>query len=122
MGDVKKYATYLETVGKTPLVVLHKVLPEAARHATVVCKLEMQNPGGSIKDRIAVKVSAEQEKKEAGSTMDRVVCCAPRPLRSVAIGATTMHTSTWCPLLMYVYNICCWSLYMICLERDFLSR
>lgn len=62
MGDVKKYATYLETVGRTPLVVLHKVLPEAARHATVVCKLEMQNPGGSIKDRIAVKMIEDAER------------------------------------------------------------
>lgn len=54
--NASKYSTYLETIGKTPVVELNKVLPEAARHATVVCKLEMQNPGGSIKDRIAIKV------------------------------------------------------------------
>eukprot|EP00958_Prasinococcus_capsulatus_P029467 scaffold7449_cov430-Prasinococcus_capsulatus_cf.AAC.6 len=70
--------TYLETVGNTPLVRLHKVLPEEAKvcflassfhargtlHNLTVCdlrtqdarvliKLEMQNPGGSVKDRIA---------------------------------------------------------------------
>jgi len=59
---MSNYSTYLETIGTTPLVVLNNVLPEAARHATVVCKLEMQNPGGSIKDRIAIKMIEDAEK------------------------------------------------------------
>lgn len=57
-----KYQSYLETCGKTPLVILNNALPEEARHATIVCKLEMQNPGGSIKDRIAIKIIEDAEK------------------------------------------------------------
>src|SRR5690606_31786514 len=40
--------------GDTPLVRLNSVVPEGA--ATVVAKLEYLNPGGSSKDRIAVRM------------------------------------------------------------------
>lgn len=48
-------SSYLETIGNTPLVRLERALPEEVRAngATILCKMEMQNPGGSIKDRIA---------------------------------------------------------------------
>jgi len=59
---MSKYPSYLDTVGKTPLVAINSVLPEEAKHATVLCKLEMQNPGGSIKDRIAMKMVEDAEK------------------------------------------------------------
>eukprot|EP00316_Scyphosphaera_apsteinii_P020898 CAMPEP_0119314096 /NCGR_PEP_ID=MMETSP1333-20130426/31628_1 /TAXON_ID=418940 /ORGANISM="Scyphosphaera apsteinii, Strain RCC1455" /LENGTH=356 /DNA_ID=CAMNT_0007319141 /DNA_START=147 /DNA_END=1217 /DNA_ORIENTATION=+ len=60
-----QYPTYLETIGKTPLVKVDRMLPEEAKHATVLVKLEMQNPGGSIKDRIALNMieSAERSGK-----------------------------------------------------------
>lgn len=45
-----------------PLVKLDRMLPDAAKHATVLVKLEMQNPGGSIKDRIAL-VSLARDRK-----------------------------------------------------------
>lgn len=41
----------LSAVGRTPLVRLHKVV--GPDDATVLCKLEYMNPGGSIKDRMA---------------------------------------------------------------------
>ena len=54
--------TYLETIGRTPLVRLsERSLPSAARHATVLAKLEMTNPGGSIKDRIALNMIERAE-------------------------------------------------------------
>jgi len=59
---MSKYPSYLDTVGKTPLVAINSVLTEEAKHATVLCKLEMQNPGGSIKDRIAMKMVEDAEK------------------------------------------------------------
>jgi cysteine synthase A len=62
MADV----CYLDTVGATPMVRIHKMLPDAARHARVLVKLEMQNPGGSIKDRIAKSII---EKAEADGTL-----------------------------------------------------
>src|SRR4026207_1897228 len=59
----REYPTLLELVGQTPLVRLQNVVPEAA--ATVLAKLEFLNPGGSIKDRIAITMveAAEREGK-----------------------------------------------------------
>lgn len=51
-----------DLIGNTPMVKLNRVLPENMRAEKILLKLEMQNPGGSIKDRIALSmiVSAEQ--------------------------------------------------------------
>jgi cystathionine beta-synthase len=46
--------TILDLIGNTPLVKLHKVT--AGVSATVLVKLEYLNPGGSAKDRIAVRI------------------------------------------------------------------
>jgi cysteine synthase A len=46
--------TYLDTICDTPMVRLRRSLPKEAQEARVLAKLEMQNPGGSIKDRIAL--------------------------------------------------------------------
>ena len=42
----------LDLIGRTPLVRLHRVVPEGA--AEVLGKFEVFNPGGSVKDRVAV--------------------------------------------------------------------
>ena len=49
----------LELVGNTPLVRLRKVVQEG--HAQVLGKLESLNPGGSLKDRIALSMVEEAE-------------------------------------------------------------
>jgi len=51
---------YLSTVGNTPMVQLTKMLPEGCK-AKIYVKLEMQNPGGSLKDRIAKNMLEEAE-------------------------------------------------------------
>lgn len=51
----------LEAVGNTPLVKLNKVV-ENSRH-TFWAKLETQNPGGSVKDRIAIEIIESAEKR-----------------------------------------------------------
>ena len=43
-----------ELIGNTPLVELNSIVPEGA--GRVVAKVEYLNPGGSVKDRIAVKM------------------------------------------------------------------
>ncbi|MDT5297809.1 MAG: cystathionine beta-synthase, partial [Mycobacterium sp.] len=43
-----------ELIGNTPLVRLNSVVPEGA--GVVAAKIEYLNPGGSSKDRIAVKM------------------------------------------------------------------
>ena len=56
-----KYAqSILDLIGHTPLVKLNHVTDGIA--ATVLVKLEYLNPGGSIKDRIAVKMIEEAER------------------------------------------------------------
>jgi cystathionine beta-synthase len=53
--------TILETVGNTPMVRLRHVAAECP--ATVLAKVESFNPGGSVKDRIAVAIVQEAEAK-----------------------------------------------------------
>ena len=56
-----KYAkSILDLIGNTPLVKLNKVTD--GLQATVLVKLEYLNPGGSAKDRIAVKMLDEAAK------------------------------------------------------------
>lgn len=44
----------LGLIGNTPLLRLNRVVPKGA--ATVLAKVEARNPGGSVKDRIALKL------------------------------------------------------------------
>lgn len=55
-----KVTNILELVGKTPVLKLNKLFP--AKH-NVWMKLEKSNPGGSIKDRIALNMIEEAEKR-----------------------------------------------------------
>jgi cysteine synthase A len=49
-----------QLIGDTPLVRLNRVVPEGS--AEVYVKLEYQNPGASVKDRIAISMIEEAEK------------------------------------------------------------
>jgi cysteine synthase A len=49
----------LGVIGNTPLVRLHRVVPGGA--AEVLAKLESLNPGGSVKDRIALSMIEDAE-------------------------------------------------------------
>jgi cystathionine beta-synthase len=60
----------LETIGNTPLVKLNKVVGSA--RSTILAKVEYLNPGGSIKDRIGVKLiedAVAQGTLEPGGTI-----------------------------------------------------
>jgi len=52
-----------DLIGQTPMVKLNRVLPENMYAEKILLKLEMQNPGGSIKDRIALSMIEEAEKR-----------------------------------------------------------
>jgi len=52
--SVHVYDSLVELIGNTPLVRLHKVSTGAP--AQVLAKIEYFNPGGSVKDRIAVRM------------------------------------------------------------------
>ena len=63
-----KYNNILETIGRTPHVRLSKLFPKQE----VWIKLEKQNPGGSIKDRIALAMIEKAERErllEPGATI-----------------------------------------------------
>jgi cystathionine beta-synthase len=60
---MRYYDTVLELIGNTPLVKLNSVTNGIP--ATVLAKVEYVNPGGSVKDRIAVRmVDAAEESGE----------------------------------------------------------
>ncbi|MDM1552513.1 cysteine synthase A [Empedobacter falsenii] len=52
------YNNVLETIGNTPIIKLNKLFP----NYNVYIKVEKQNPGGSIKDRIALAMIEDAEK------------------------------------------------------------
>lgn len=52
----------LGVIGNTPLVKINKLNPNP-KHVTILAKLEYLNPGGSIKDRMALSVVEYGEKK-----------------------------------------------------------
>ncbi|GEK79476.1 cystathionine beta-synthase [Agrococcus baldri] len=54
-------ASILDTIGDTPLVQLTKVTDGVA--ATVLAKVEFLNPGGSVKDRIALAMVEDAEQR-----------------------------------------------------------
>jgi cysteine synthase A len=53
-APTRVYDSLLDTVGGTPLVTLNRLLPDAPFR--IVSKLEGFNPGGSIKDRVAMRM------------------------------------------------------------------
>ena len=54
-----KYTNILNMIGNTPMIKLEKL---TQNNNTIFAKLEGQNPGGSIKDRIALNMIKEGEK------------------------------------------------------------
>ena len=55
-----KAQNILETIGRTPVVRINRLYPEGSE---VWLKLERANPGGSIKDRIALSMVEDAERK-----------------------------------------------------------
>ena len=93
------YESILDTIGHTPIVRLHRVAPG---HVTLYAKVEAFNPGGSVKDRLAIAVILDAEKKGLLKPGDTVVeatsgntgvalamVCAARGYRFVAIMTET---------------------------------
>lgn len=64
-----KLNSVLEAIGNTPTVKLHKIFD---KNVEVWMKLERQNPGGSIKDRIALAM-IEKAEREGKITKDTLI-------------------------------------------------
>ena len=62
MGNIKESA--LELIGNTPLLKLNNYSKVAGvEHATILAKLEYLNPAGSVKDRAALSMIVDAERK-----------------------------------------------------------
>lgn len=61
MTRVMNYKTVLDTIGNTPIVELKRYSPNP--NVKILAKLEGSNPGGSIKDRIALYMMFDAEKR-----------------------------------------------------------
>ncbi len=61
MGGGAVAQNVLELIGQTPMVQISKIVEKGS--AAVYAKLEMYNPGASVKDRIALNMVEQAEKK-----------------------------------------------------------
>ncbi len=60
---MKSYNSIIETIGKTPLMRLNKIEMITSAGANIYGKLEAFNPAGSIKDRVAISMILDAERK-----------------------------------------------------------
>ena len=54
------YEDITQTIGRTPVVRINRLAP---KHVTMYVKLEAANPGGSVKDRLALGIIEDAERK-----------------------------------------------------------
>jgi cysteine synthase A len=64
------YDSIVDTIGSTPIVKLHRLAP---KHVELYAKVEAFNPGGSVKDRLAIAIILDAEKKGLLKPGDTVV-------------------------------------------------
>ncbi|HEY0178641.1 MAG TPA: cysteine synthase A [Dokdonella sp.] len=93
------YDSILDTIGNTPIVKLHRLPP---KHVELHVKVEAFNPGGSVKDRLALAIILDAEQKGLLKPGDTVVeatsgntgvalamVCAARGYKFVAVMTET---------------------------------
>jgi cysteine synthase A len=89
------YDNILDTIGNTPIVKLHRLPP---KHVDIYAKVEAFNPGGSVKDRLAIGIILDAERRGLLKPGDTVIeatsgntgialamVCAARGYRFVAL-------------------------------------
>ena len=59
--NIDYFENIIETIGKTPLVRLRKVI--GGTKGLILAKIEQRNPGGSVKDRIGYNIIDEAERE-----------------------------------------------------------
>lgn len=69
---MKVYNNVIELIGKTPLMALNNYSKSVGLSTAIIGKLEFLNPAGSVKDRVAMAMISDAEKKgllKAGSVI-----------------------------------------------------
>jgi cysteine synthase len=64
------YDSILDTIGNTPVVRLNRIAPD---HVTLYAKVESFNPAGSVKDRLALAIILDAEKRGLIKPGDTIV-------------------------------------------------
>jgi Cysteine synthase len=64
------YDSILDTIGNTPVVRLNRIAPGGR---TVYAKVESFNPGGSVKDRLALAIILDAERRGVLKPGDTIV-------------------------------------------------
>ena len=64
------YDNILDTIGNTPIVKLQRIAP---KHVTLYAKVEAFNPGGSVKDRLALAIILDAEARGLLKPGDTIV-------------------------------------------------
>ncbi len=64
------YDSILDTIGNTPIVRLQRLAPD---HVTLYAKVESFNPGGSVKDRLALAIILDAEQRGLLKPGDTIV-------------------------------------------------
>lgn len=64
------FDSILDTIGSTPIVKLHRIAPA---HVTLYVKVEFFNPGGSVKDRLALAIVLDAEQRGLLKPGDTIV-------------------------------------------------
>ena len=93
------FESILDTIGRTPVVRLHRIAPS---HVELYAKVEAFNPGGSVKDRLALAIILDAEQRgllKPGATVVEAtsgntgvamaMVCAARGYRFVAVMSET---------------------------------
>lgn len=89
-NQIMYYKNILETIGNTPMVKLNRVVADIP--ATVLMKVETFNPGHSIKDRMALKMLEDAEKRgdiKPGGTI--IECTSGNTGMGLAIAAAVKN-------------------------------
>jgi cysteine synthase A len=60
MGATMLYDDISQTIGRTPVVRINRLAPP---HVTIYVKIEAANPGGSVKDRLALGIVQDAERR-----------------------------------------------------------
>ncbi len=93
------YSSILETIGRTPIVALNRIAP---KNVKLYAKVEFFNPGGSVKDRLALAIILDAERRGLIKSGDTVIeatsgntgvalamVCAARGYKFVAVMSET---------------------------------
>jgi cysteine synthase B len=87
------YTTIEQTIGNTPLVKLQRLNPNKSN--TILLKLEGNNPAGSVKDRAALNMISQAERRGEISAGDTLISAKSRAPSIPAASLTKINSAPY---------------------------